>query len=81
MSDRWSLFRARRPETYSRAVFSWAGSCFTSSSEEPASSGDEMRSFVMEGIVINDSIDSNVVERSVDSQEVDDVKPLGSSTK
>ena len=35
-----------------------------SSSDEPASSGDEMRSFVIEGIVISGSIDGNVVERS-----------------
>jgi hypothetical protein len=68
MSDRWSLFRARRLETYSRAVFSWEGSCLTSSSEEPASSGDEMRSFEMEGIVISGSIDGNVMERFDDSQ-------------
>jgi hypothetical protein len=51
-----------------------------SSSDEPASSGDEMRSFVIEGIVISGSIDGNVVERFDDSQEVDDVRPLGSST-
>jgi hypothetical protein len=51
-----------------------------SSSDEPASSGDEMRSFVIEGIVINGSIDGNVVEKLDDSQEVDDVRPLGSST-
>jgi len=33
-----------------------------SSSDEPASSGDEMRSFGMEGIVISCSIDGSVVE-------------------
>jgi hypothetical protein len=62
MSDKWSLFRARRLETYSRAVFSWAGSCLTSSSEEPASSGDEMRSFAMEGIIKSGSINECVGE-------------------
>jgi hypothetical protein len=52
-----------------------------SKSEGPASSGEEMRSFVMEGIVISSSIDDNVLETVDNSQEAGDVRPLRNSTK
>ena len=53
MRERWSLFLARRLETYSSAAVRGSGSCLESRIEDPASSGDEMRSLVM-GILTGD---------------------------
>lgn len=53
MRERWSRFLARRLETYSSAAVRGTGSCLESRIEDPASSGDEMRSLVM-GILTED---------------------------
>jgi hypothetical protein len=51
MSERWSRFLARRLDTYSSAEVRGTGSCLESRRDDPASSGDEMRSLVM-GILV-----------------------------
>lgn len=52
MRERCSFLCDRRLETYSRAEVSWAGSCLASSNDDPASSGEEMRSLAI-GMMID----------------------------